>query len=125
MTDMTTDAMQRLAERLTAAFEQGDLKAIEEIYAPDFILWRNIDDREVDRALGIQAIVNLHKSFAEIRQKKLKRSFFEGGYVQQFVFSGVTHEGVAMEGPFCMVILVRNDQILRIDEYYDSAQDKR
>jgi ketosteroid isomerase-like protein len=122
---METKSIQRLAEELTAAFEQGDLATIDRIYHPRFILWRNINDVEDDRAKGIQAVANLHKSFSRIVQKNLKRSYFDGGYVQQFVFSGVTFDGSTMEGPMCMVILVEDGRILRIDEYYDSAQDKR
>jgi ketosteroid isomerase-like protein len=122
---METRADERLAIELTTAFENGDLQTIERIYAPNFILWRNTDDREEDRAGGIQSIVNLHKSFSSIRLERLKRHFFDGGYVQQFVFSAMTHEGTAMSGPMCMVILIEDGRILRVDEYYDSTQDKR
>jgi ketosteroid isomerase-like protein len=124
-TTMDTRAAEKLAVELTTAFENGDLETIERIYAPNFILWRNTDDREEGRAAGIQSIVNLHNSFAKIRLERLKRSFFDGGYVQQFVFSAVTHEGVAMSGPMCMVILIEAGRILRVDEYYDSVQDSR
>jgi ketosteroid isomerase-like protein len=122
---MEIQATQRLAEELTAAFQRGDLATIDRIYHPNFILWRNINDVEDDRAKGIQAVENLHRSFAQITQKQLKRYYFDGGYVQQFVFSGVTFDGTIMEGPMCMVILVKEGRILRVDEYYDSAQDKR
>jgi len=44
MTD--TASLQRLADRFVAAVESADLQALDAIYTPDAVVWRNYDRRE-------------------------------------------------------------------------------
>ncbi len=122
---MNTDSMQRVADRFAAAVENADRGALEALYASDAIVWHNYDNREKSRDDSIAAITNFPKLFKSFKYTNVRRAFFEGGFVQQLVVRGVKADGQAFAVPVCMVIALRGEQITRIDEYFDSAQDAR
>ena len=63
--------------------------------------------------------------FRSFKYANVRRAFFDGGFVQQHVVRGVKANGDAFAVPNCMVVTVRGNQIARIDDYFDSAQDAR
>ncbi len=120
-----TTSMQRLADRFVAAIEGADLKALDAIYTLDAVVWRNYDRREQPRDENIATIASFKRLFRSFRYAEIRRHFFERGFVQQLVASGVKASGESFRVPVCQVITVRGEQIARIDEYFDSAQDAR
>jgi len=123
MTD--TASLQRLADRFVAAVESADLEALDAIYTPDALVWRNYDRREQPRDQNIATIVDFRRLFRSFKYADIRRHFFAHGFVQQLVASGVKASGESFRVPVCQVIAVRGQQIARIDEYFDSAQDAR
>jgi hypothetical protein len=47
---------------------------------------------------------------------------FEGGFVHQHELRGVRADGVKLALPACLVCLVKDGKITRLDEYFDSAR---
>ncbi len=123
MTDHKT--VRQLADRFVAAVEAADAAALDAVYAPNAVVWRNYDRREQSRDENIATVVGFAQLFRSFKYAELRRHFFEGGFVQQLVASGVKASGEEFRVPVCQVITVRDNQITRIDEYFDSAQDAR
>lgn len=120
-----TDSMNNLADRFVAAVVGADRLSLDAIYTRDAVVWHNYDDLEQSRDDNIAAVSGYPKLFKSFAYANIRRSFFDGGFVQQHVARGVKASGEPFEVPVCMVVTVRGDQIARIDEYFDSAQDAR
>ncbi len=118
-------SVKQLADRFFAAIEQADGKALDSIYTPDAVIWHNYDDVEQSRDDNIAMLMNFPQVFKTFKYEKIRRSYFDGGFVQQHVCTGVKSNGQAFAVPNCMVVTVRGGQIARIDDYFDSAQDAR
>jgi ketosteroid isomerase-like protein len=117
--------MNRIADRFFAAIERADADALESIYTADAVIWHNYDDREQPRDDNIAMLRKFPQMFKAFKYEKIRRSFFEGGFVQQHVCTGIKADGQAFAVPNCMVVTMRGAQIARIDDYFDSAQDAR
>jgi len=125
MAMVDTAAMEQLANRFVAAIENADTRALDTIYTRDAVVWRNYDRREQPRDANIAGVAKFPQIFKSFKYADIRRHFYAGGLVQQHIVSGIKVNGDTFEVPVCMVITVRDDQIARIDEYFDSAQDAR
>jgi ketosteroid isomerase-like protein len=125
--DMKTGvhSMRRLADRFVAAIETADVAALDAIYTKDAVVWHNYDRLEQARDRNIATIAMFPKLFESFTYADIRRNFFEHGFVQRHVASGIKMDGTAFRVPVCIVATVRGDQIARIDEYFDSRQDAR
>ena len=117
--------MEKIANRFFAAIEAADCKALDEIYTADAVVWHNYDNVEQPRDANIAMLAKFPDMFRSFRYANVRRKFFDGGFVQQHVCTGVKVSGEPFEVPNCMVVTVRGGQIARIDDYFDSAQDAR
>lgn len=114
-----------LADRYFAAVEAADLETLRQIYAADAKIWHNYDNAEQSREANIATVATFPKLFKSFRCSEVRRSYFDGGFVQQHVVCGEKATGEPFAVPACMVVAVQDDQIVRVDEYFDSAQDAR
>jgi len=119
------ESMQRIADRFFAAIEAVDCATLDAIYTPDAVIWHNYDNVEQPRDDNIAMLANFRTMFKSFRYADIRREFFDGGFVQQHVCKGVKANGDSFEVPNCMVVTMRGEQIARIDDYFDSAQDAR
>jgi ketosteroid isomerase-like protein len=120
-----TISVEQVANRFFAAIEAADCKALDEIYTADAVVWHNYDNVEQRRNDNIAMLAKFPQMFKSFRYANIRRAYFEGGFVQQHVCTGVKVNGQTFEVPNCMVVTMRGDQIVRIDDYFDSAQDAR
>ena len=123
MTDQAT--MERVANRFFAAIESTDIAALDAIYTRDAVIWHNYDNVEQPRDDNIAMLSRFPTMFKSFRYANIRRQYFDGGFVQQHVCRGVKSSGEPFEVPNCMVVAMRGEQIARIDDYFDSAQDAR
>ena len=119
------ESMQRVADRFFAAIEAVDCETLDAIYTSDAVVWHNYDNIEQPRDANIAMLSNFRTMFKSFRYADIRREFFEGGFVQQHVCTGIKADGQPFEVPNCMVVTMRGEQIARIDDYFDSAQDAR
>jgi|SRR5665213_662909 len=122
---MNDHSVAQLADRFFAAIEAADTAALEELYARDAVIWHNYDNVEQPRDDNIAMLSKFPTMFRTFRYADIRRSYFAGGFVQQHVCTGLKIDGEAFEVPNCMVVLVSDGRIVRIDDYFDSAQDAR
>jgi len=119
---VSSDDIRALAQRFFDAVENGDVEALRGIYAPDAIIWHNTDELETTVADNLEVLAGFVKRISERRYRDRRVQVFDGGFVQQHVLHGVRADGVAVSLPACLVCLVKDGRITRLDEYFDSAQ---
>jgi ketosteroid isomerase-like protein len=112
-----------LAEQFAKAFEEGDVATIDRIYAPNAVVWHNTDESEQRREDNIALAKAIPDIFSSFKYHDVRRRVFDGGYVQEHVLHAVMKDGTSLRIPVCAVVQVANNQVTRIDEYYDSARE--
>ena len=110
-----------LAERMFRAIEAGDLETLRPIYADDFVAWSNFDDatKDVDATMSVLGWM-CHK-LADRRYDVVRREPIAGGFLQQHVLRGTAPDGTAVAMPACVVAVVADGRVTRIDEYLDPS----
>jgi hypothetical protein len=114
-----------LAEAWSLAVKNADRGRIERLFTDDAIIWRNVNRLVQPRAEFIDLAIALSGLLPGFRYEDITRFAFPGGFVQQHVITGLGPSGQPFEAPACIVCQVRDGQISRLDEYYDSAHDPR
>ena len=119
---MAIDDRLQLAERLFAAITAGNVDAVRNIYASDAVIWHNNDNnsQNVDQNLAVLGWVVKHVK--DVRYEEIRRQATETGFVQQHVLRGIAPNGQPLEIAACIVCVVEDGRITRLDEYLDSAQ---
>ncbi|WP_101948830.1 nuclear transport factor 2 family protein [Mycobacterium sp. 3519A] len=119
---MIAETIADVADRLFGAIQNGDIAAVEQLWAPDVVVWK-VADRERDKARALRVIDWFVGATTERRYEILERKFFEGGFVQQHILHARGHTGGLISMRVCIVIKVGDDGLIsRIDEYFDPAE---
>jgi uncharacterized protein len=115
-----------LAARFFAAIEASDVDAVRDIYHPDCVIWHNYDPLE-ERNTGqsvtenLKVLVSLPKRILGARYDVVQREATETGFVQQHVLRGTMLNGEPFILPACLICVVEEGRITRLDEYFDPA----
>jgi len=112
-----------VARRFFAAIERGDLAAVRELYAPDVVVWHGFDRREKTREENLDMLAAALGAVRGLRYEDVRLAPLPGGFVQQHVVRGTEiANGRELVLPAAVVCRVANGRIIRLDEYFDSAQ---
>ncbi len=114
-----------LAERLFNAIEAGDVDAVRALYAPDAVIWHNFDRVEQSVEDNLRVLKWMASTFKVRSYDDVRRTVYDGGFVQQHLLRLTKADGTVVELPACIVATCTADHITRIDEYLDSAQAAR
>jgi ketosteroid isomerase-like protein len=114
------DALE-VAERFFAAIEAGDIATVVDIYAPDAQIWHNTDGVVQTPQDNARTLTWVTTNLTDMSYTKIKRSATDDGFVQQHVLVATNRAGQRVEVPACIVTVVRDGHITRLDEYIDSA----
>lgn len=123
MTDET--AMRELARRFFDAIEQGDVEGIRAAYAPDARIWHNTMGRDQDVDENVARLVKARGMLRDRLYKERRVQVFPGGFIHQHVLHGTRGDGEHCTMTACCVCFVENGRIVRLEEYMDSAEQKR
>ena len=115
------DAHTELAERFFAAIEAGDIAAVRAMYAPGAEIWHNTDGLVQDRDDNARTLAWITTNLRDVAYTQIKRSATADGFVQQHVLVATNRAGAPVEVPACIVTVVHDGLIARLDEYIDSA----
>lgn len=111
-----------IASRFITAVEQADFDTIlDEIYAPDAVIWHNNDNVCIGPTENIRVLTWLHGVVTDLRYEDVRRLPTPKGYVQQHTLRAVTPAGDPIEVHACFVVTIENGRIVRLDEYLDKA----
>jgi ketosteroid isomerase-like protein len=113
--------VEAVAARFFAAIEAGDTVAIQAIYAPAAVVWHNTDEVEQGVEQNLVVLRWVIDNVKGWHYEDVRRTAFEGGFVQQHVGKGIAPSGVPFAMPACIVGRVDGGRVTRIDEYLDSA----
>jgi ketosteroid isomerase-like protein len=110
-----------VAARLFAAIEAGDIDAVRAIYAPDAEIWHNTDGAVQGPDDNARTLSWVTTNLRGVRYTDVRRSATSTGFVQQHVLVATNRAGQRVAVPACIVATVRDERIIRLDEYLDSA----
>ena len=119
---MTDDETLAVADRMFHAIEAGDLDALRGLYAPDIVVWANIDDREQDLERSLKVLGWLCSKLSDRRYDVTRREIIDGGFLQEHVLRGVAPDGTEIASPACIIAHVADGRVTRIHEYLDPAR---
>ena len=112
--------MHDVADRLFAAIEQGDLAAVEALYADDVVVWNSVMPRPMDKARSLAVLAWLMAPGVS-RQYEVHERLVDGDRLAQRHTLRVTipdHDVIEM--PVSLFITIDGGRITAIDEYVDS-----
>lgn len=115
------DEVEAVAAKFFAAIEAGDIDALRSLYSPDAKIWHNTDqiDQSVDENLVVLGwVIHNVKGW---RYEDVRRTSYEGGFVERHVGKGIAPSGLPFAMPACIVGEVDGGRVTRIEEYIDSA----
>jgi ketosteroid isomerase-like protein len=111
-----------VARRFFSAIERGDLAAVREIYAPDAVIWHNIDRKAKTREENLAMLAFAIENVANLRYEDVRLQPIAGGFVEQHVVRGTERaSGRELVLPAVVVCAVEGERITHLDEYFDSA----
>src|SRR5690349_24407210 len=105
-----------VAARLFAAIEGGRIDEVRELYAPDVVVWHNLDGVEQDRDANLTALRWLTANVAGFRYTDVRRHLTDDGFVQQHVARGTNRAGREVAMPACIVVRLEAGRIARLEE---------
>ncbi|MGW4032661.1 nuclear transport factor 2 family protein [Streptomyces sp. NPDC004838] len=115
-------AVDALADRFLRAVERGDVETVRNtVYTPDTVIWHNTTNREIGPEDNYRVLRWLSGLLTDMRYEEERRHETADGFVQQHVLRGTVPDGSSIEVRACLVATVRDDRIVRLDEYLDSA----
>lgn len=117
--DELKNQIDSLADRLFDAFERSDLDVYDELVDVDATFWNPF--REIDASRLREVLATGEPMVPELRYDDRKRQVFSdgSGFVQRHVARG-TGLGGPMVLPACVVGLVSDGKLTRLEMYYDS-----
>ncbi len=120
---MTEAEVLALAERFVAAIETGDIETLKSVcYAPDAEIWHNFDQVSQTVEQNLKVLGWMARVLPQRRYEILRRVVIPGGYLQQHVLRGKRPDGEDFAMPACLVVMVKDGRITRLEEYLDPAQ---
>ncbi len=114
-------AVERLAQSFFDAIECGDIDALARCYHDEVVIWHNTDRVETTKADNLAVLAKFIEIVPVRRYENRRLRLFPGGFVHQHVLHMTTHDGRRHQLAACLVCAVRDGQIVRLDEYFDSA----
>lgn len=118
----TNDDVLALADRFVTAIERGDVDAVRACYHPEAVVWHNNDgvEQSVDQNLAVLRWMS--RALPTRTYRVLRREALPDGFLQQHVLEAELPGGGTWSLDACVVVRVQDGQIVRLDEYLDSAQ---
>jgi len=119
---MSADVVAELAQRFFDAIERGDIDAVGACYADDAVIWHNTDGLESSKAENLETLANFVQAIPVRRYEDRRLLVTADSFVQQHALRCPRADGSIRELTAAIVCQVKDGQITRLDEYFDSAQ---
>ena len=116
-----TARIRAVATRFFDAVESGDVETVLAIYHPDVVVWHNTDNIEKNRDTNLEVLRGFVVRAPERHYTNRRLEVFPGGFVHQHLLKAKQPDGRVLELAACVICKVEGEQIVRLDEYFDSA----
>jgi ketosteroid isomerase-like protein len=110
-----------LAKRFFDGIEQGNIGILREVYDPKVEIWHNTDGLVQSLEDNVTTLTGFIGRIADRKYEDRRLHAFPGGFVQLHRLTGTRKDGERVALDACIVCLVRNGKVYRLDEYFDSA----
>ncbi len=118
-----TDEASAVTEDFFNAIAAGDLDKVKAIYADDVVVWHNTDKAEKGKDASVGTIQWLFDNIGDFKYVDVRNTPFPGGVLRRHFCQGVVRgTGQKIDLAIAVVAEVKNGQIVRLEEYLDSAQ---
>lgn len=119
---MTEEQLNRFADQLWQAIEDGDGDAARRFYHPDAVVWYNNTRKETPIDEVVANFELLKHALPDQKLTIISRKHTDDGFVQQDLLNATLPDGTAFQLATCAIVTVRDGLISRVDEYLDSAE---
>lgn len=120
---MSDESVRALAKRFFDCLEQGDMDGLAACCAPDAEIWRNTDEAVESLDAHREAIAGTYTRILGRVFDNRRVEVFPGGFVQQHVLRATrANDGAQLTMPTCVFCTVKDGEITRLDEYFDSVR---
>lgn len=117
-TDLSVDAV---ADAVFDAIERGDIARVTELWADDIEVWHSNDGIVQDKAQNLAVLAFMAENTASLDYVDPIRDLTSTGFVQRHLLRMTFADGRVADLPIAIFAAVRDGQVIRIDEYVDSA----
>ena len=126
MSDATADRTQtadstHVARALFAAIAGGDVDAVDALYHDDALVFMNTTGATLTKRKMLGVIRFLTTQVSELRYEDVRLQPTPTGFVQQHVLACRAPGGEEVRAHACLVAVVEDGRIRRLDEYLDAA----
>lgn len=109
-----------IADAFFAAIEAGDLVKVRSLYAPHARIWHNTDGIAQSVDENLRVLGWMVRAIPSRKYRVSNREVWPNGFLQQHVLELENSKG-RYEMPACIIATILGGQIVRLDEYLDSA----
>ena len=114
-------SVERTVDAFLSAIERGDVDTISKIYHDKVEVWHNFSNAIQEKKVNI-ALLAATMKLGALKYTIHERQIVGDRVIQRHELTIKGHSGRVWKIPVAMFITVREDQIVRIDEYVDTAQ---
>lgn len=118
---MDAHTIDELAETIFTAIEDGDIDRLRTLWADDVEVWHNTDGIAQTKDQSIAIINWMVRQTASIEYRDIRRTIGDSGFAQHHVLHLTFDDGEPVDVPTAIFAEFRDGQVVRIDEYLDSA----
>ena len=112
----------RVVQEFFACVERGDFAGMRAHYSPDATVWHNDGLPDQTAEENVAMVSAAASVLSGLRYDVIRRVEVEDGVFSQHVLCGELPDGTELRLDALMFLHVANDQIHRIEEYYNTAQ---
>ena len=113
-------SVESIATEFFSAIERFDKAALNRLYDDSVEIWHNFTDQCMDKQTNISLLLKLANA-GNPKYKVAERHIIGGRVVQRHVLEVSLKDGGQISIPAAIFMTIRDDRIVRIDEYIDSA----
>lgn len=113
---------QAFVDAFFPAVERGDINLLRTFYNEDARIWHSRDEIEETVDQNMQLISSFIARVKDRKYEQVRRDFFEGGFVQTHVVTGILEDGSKLAFPVALICRLKNGKIQRLEEYFDGGR---
>jgi len=110
-----------LAAAIFDAIEQGDIEAVASMWADDIEVWHSNDNVVQNKEQNLAVLTWMTEKTSSVEYRDVVRDVTAAGFAQRHVLHLGFDDGRTADLHVAIFLTVRNGQVTRIDEYFDSV----
>ena len=108
-----------LADRFFTSVEQQDFQMFRTTFDASAVIWHNMDRTEKVLVTFVDVLEDVRAKASSWKYVLIRHRDFSDGFVRQNRLVGTTRAGKPFDFATCVIGIVRDGRLTRVDEYYD------